>query len=198
MKQTENSISIDALVQSSTFGVMSTAFAKAFAVYTVEVWTAMKDRQEHSWTRGPESAEKTDALSSEARKEMPQWVQEEYARSLAAPPTAMVEMDMEAAWANLIRSRLLFALDEKRLSQSELAKRMHKSASAVSRILRDPTRCRLETLQDMAEALDVDLSDLARPSDDARTPRHGARPRVGAEQSPGDAAALRRRRGSAA
>lgn len=53
-------------------------------------------------------------------------------------------------------------LAEKNISQKELAQRMHVSASHISKVLKDPTRSTVKTLQKIAKAIGVDLKLVVR------------------------------------
>ncbi len=63
---------------------------------------------------------------------------------------------------NLIRNRLLLALKEQGMTQAELAKKLGKPDSQISRILACPERSKLTTLTEIAQGISVDLSEIVR------------------------------------
>ena len=49
---------------------------------------------------------------------------------------------------------------ERGVTQAELARRLDKSPTSISRILRNPERSRVDTIRQIAKALKVDLSGI--------------------------------------
>lgn len=94
----------------------------------------------------------------------PRWVRQAYERAKkVTEPTEQV--DTRELRGRLIRNRLMLALKKQNLTQSALADRLGKSRSQISRILGNPERCQVRTLQAIADALDTSLSDIFRTLD---------------------------------
>lgn len=130
-------------------------FAKSFAVFAFEILRlAGKQGNGLADLAGAETAESALATA-------PDWVKKEYARTKKFIKSAKNLKSDEAEFrAKVIRNSLVLALREQGITQAELAKRLKKSPAVISRIFRNPERSRLSSLQKIADALKVDLSDL--------------------------------------
>jgi transcriptional regulator with XRE-family HTH domain len=73
---------------------------------------------------------------------------------------ALPKSSEAAIRAQVIRNRLALALKCQQITEAELARRMKKPQSVISRFFRDPKRSRATTLQRIADALSVDISDI--------------------------------------
>jgi DNA-binding XRE family transcriptional regulator len=89
--------------------------------------------------RAVEAAESTKEDSIDSA---PAWVQEAYAR---AKKENSPQEPFEQVQRRVIGNRLILALRERGWSQAELARRVGKKPTAISRILKDPERSRLTT-----------------------------------------------------
>ncbi len=130
-------------------------FAKSFAMYTVEVLTMLEARE-----RRPSIVGNTEPNDDSPLESAPEWVQGACRR--ASKAKRVVGVDQDALRARLLRNRLGVALKKQGMTQAALAKKLRKSQSQVSRIIRHPERTKLETLNRIANALKVDLSDILR------------------------------------
>lgn len=140
------------------------AFAKALAVYTVEVLELLEDRGLRLSDFESNSPAPTDAESQ--LRSAPKWVRAAYERAKKVTQRSdAVESEERSVQARIIRNRLMLALHRANITQADLANRLGKSASGVSRIFRNPERSRLRTLQAIAKALRVDLSDILDQAD---------------------------------
>lgn len=137
-------------------GVFADLFARAFAAFTREL-LSMAQRDELSVALA-ESAKLRHATGAEALAEAPDWVKQAYERTKDI--TDGEEIDIGKVRGKLIRDRLLVALRKQGMTQGELARKLKKSPSQISRILRDPERCQVNTLRAIADALNTDLSDI--------------------------------------
>lgn len=133
-------------------------FARAFATYTVEVLALLETRGLAA--PGPASFGKGVPKDEDELESAPEWVKASYA--CAKQAVEPVDINEAETRARLIRNRLALALKKQQMTQSALAKRLGRSASQISRIFRNPERSRLNTLKKIADAIDVDLSDLLR------------------------------------
>lgn len=149
----EEAISIPKAIE-----MLGRVFARSFAIYTVEV-LSMAERRGldlgFGWAHAQRPRGDDDPLES-----APEWVRQAYekAREVAEP----VEANEREVRGRLIGTRLSLALKRQDMTQAELARKLGKSPSQISRILRNPERSQLKTLQQIAEALKVDLSDIVR------------------------------------
>jgi DNA-binding XRE family transcriptional regulator len=91
----------------------------------------------------------------------PEWVREAYAR---AKEGAAEGLSDAGARAFVARDRLLQALARRHMTQADLARRLNKSPTSISRIFKAPQRSRLTTLQEIAGALGVELRDIFDPA----------------------------------
>jgi hypothetical protein len=87
----------------------------------------------------------------------PDWVREAYAH---ARDSNEVGLSDAGARAFVARDCLLQALRRSNMNQAELARRLGKSATSISRIFKAPHRSRVTTLQAIAGVLQVDLADI--------------------------------------
>jgi hypothetical protein len=85
------------------------------------------------------------------------WVREAYARAKKFRGRGLSET---GARAFVARDRLLQALRQSHMSQADLARRLGKSPTSISRIFKAPHRSRVTTLQAIAEVLQVELADI--------------------------------------
>lgn len=136
--------------------VLGEVFARSLAAYTVEVLRLMQDRglvaaDLERWEQA--GADEQDPLNG-----APIWVRQAYERS-RRPSRSRLTSEPHIR-ARVTRNRLGVALKQQGMSQKDLAKRLGKSESHISRVFRDPQRCRIKTVQAIADALAVDLSDL--------------------------------------
>lgn len=60
----------------------------------------------------------------------------------------------------LARNMIRRALDERGWTQADLAKQLGKKPSTISRILKDPTRTRVSTVRQIADALNLEVGDF--------------------------------------
>ncbi len=130
-------------------------FAESFAIYTAEVIARLSGydlRTNNRLSLGDVSPSQQVSLES-----APAWVKEAYKRSRRKNAAFDVAEDVRPRVA---RNKLVLALRERGWTQAELARRMKKSPTVISRIFRNPERSRVTTLQKVASALGVDLSDL--------------------------------------
>ncbi len=137
-------------------GTFGDVFARSFATYTWELFKMMEGSGLHSPLLKRLKSEQDraeDLLASE-----PDWVKEAYEN--AQEVTEGEEFNVREVRGRLIRDRLILALRKQRMTQADLARKLKKQPSQISRIFRDPTRCRLSTFEDIASALKVDLSDI--------------------------------------
>jgi len=126
-------------------------FAESFAVYTVEV-IARLSRQGTDGGRGAA------ARSGEATTEqVPDWVRQAYRRSMEKGVETETADEVRP---NAARNQLVLALRDRGMTQADLARKLGRSPTVISRIFRHPERSRLRTLREIAEALDLDLSDI--------------------------------------
>ena len=143
------------------------AFAKAFAVYTVEMMRLLDERRMDTG-HSPEVDEPQPGDASPLSPgqptldlaSAPEWIREAHkrAKGVAKP----IHTDPADRRARLIRDRLAIALRRREMTQSALAKRLGKSPSQISRIFKNPERSQLNTLAEIADALEIDLSDIIR------------------------------------
>ena len=133
-------------------------FARSLAAYTVEVLRLMQDRGLTAVDRERRAQPGVD--EQEALERAPIWVRQAYERS-RRPSRSRLTSEPQIR-GRVIRNRLGVALKQQGMSQKDLAKRLGKSESHISRVFRDPQRCRIKTVQAIADALGVDLSDLLR------------------------------------
>jgi DNA-binding Xre family transcriptional regulator len=140
---------------------LGNVFARALATYTVEVIALLQSRG----LMAPEAEAPTDETvqGDELLDTAPEWVRESYER--AKKGRRAVEVDEDEMRARLIRNRLALALKKQGMTQSALAKSLGKSPSQISRIFRHPERSQLNTLRSIADAIDVELSDILRGLD---------------------------------
>lgn len=130
-------------------------FAESFAVFAVEVIARLNGygpRTED--TPASEIALPSDEIFLETA---PAWIKKAYKQSHRKNAEFEVDEDVRP---RIARNKLVLALRERGWTQAELARRMKKSPTAISRIFRNPERSRVDTLREVATALDVDLSDL--------------------------------------
>jgi DNA-binding Xre family transcriptional regulator len=149
-----------------------TSWPEALAEYTYQLLRrlgpeAMSGLQTPPTTPPTDSGPIEDETSLAAA---PAWVREAFAR---AKEGAQEELSDAGARSYIARDRLLLALRRRHMSQADLARQLHKSPTSISRIFKAPHRSRLTTLQAIADALDVELSDLFEP--EARPGRQSAR-----------------------
>jgi transcriptional regulator with XRE-family HTH domain len=137
---------------------LSDAYAKSFAQFC----STLINNLEQSDSRSTADA-KYDAAAPTRRgaKSLPP---EASPRVLAAYLEAMKSgatmLTGEAARSVIARDRLLAALRSSGMSQAELARQLDRKPTVISRILKAPERSRLSTLQEIAAALNVDITDL--------------------------------------
>ncbi len=129
-------------------------FAESFAVYTVEVINrlACAAPEEAGSAPGRPSASVPDDLAS-----APDWVRAAYERSRGQGVEA--ESDAEV-WPRVVRNSLALALRKQGMTQADLARKLGKSPTVISRILRDPKRSRVRTLEAIASALGLSLAEI--------------------------------------
>lgn len=124
-------------------------FAECFAAYTVTVYSMLVERGLWQPTKQPNPAMGLDDMTESVRE-----LYDEACRDDALTITE------EGARARIARNKLLLALDNRGMNQAKLAKKLGKSRAAISRVFRNPERCRIATLRRIASVLDVDLSDI--------------------------------------
>jgi lambda repressor-like predicted transcriptional regulator len=88
----------------------------------------------------------------------PAWVQEAF--TALNQSGGETPMGIEEARTKVARNQIMVAMRKKGLTQAALAKKMGKSPTVISRILKNPERSRVTTLQSIATQLDVDLSEI--------------------------------------
>jgi DNA-binding Xre family transcriptional regulator len=136
-------------------------FARSLAIYTAEVLSLFELREHRKRESGAAVDREESGSASKVLRSAPPWVREAYRRTNEHLKAGTLPASNESAIrANIIRNMLALALKKQNMTQAELARRMKKSQSVISRIFRDPTRSRLTTLQQIANALDVDISDI--------------------------------------
>ena len=131
-------------------------FAESFAVYTVAVLDRL-DGGESKHCNGTTSQSTLSTQEQELLEKAPEWVRSGFAQQKASD---VENADVADIRANVARNKLVLALRERGMTQAELARALGKSPTVVSRILKAPNRSRVKTLQEIADALDVDLSDI--------------------------------------
>jgi DNA-binding Xre family transcriptional regulator len=124
------------------------AFAKALAIFVKELSNRSEIRSRASAVEAPELPEK---LQREAEAEI-----ERNGRLRAAGELEAIEFTDDSPAIGLA-NRLRTVIRERRMSQKELAARLGVSPSFVSKVLRDPERSKIATLQRIAEALGTTL-----------------------------------------
>ena len=130
--------------------------ARWWAVYTVELFSMLEERGLALPSRAPRETGAPPAEDMLAAA--PAWVRAAYEQAkTAAEP---VHSDEREVRGRLIKNRLALALKKQGMTQSDLARKMGKNPSHVSRVFRDPQRCKLSTLTAIADALGVDISDI--------------------------------------
>ena len=136
--------------------VLGRIFARAFATYTVEVLTLLEGKGVP--LERVNQAGAAEVFGDDAFAGAPAWVKEAYERTKHTKE--VVKPNGEEVRSRIIRNKLAQALQQRGMTQSQLAKQMGKSPAVISRIFRSPERSRLRTLQGIAEALDVDVTDI--------------------------------------
>lgn len=139
-------------------------FPRWCAAYTMELLSMLQSRGVDVPAIVRPQAGQTEAEDELAAA--PDSVREAYARANAA--AEVVDTDEHEVRGRLIRNRLALALRKQHMTQSDLARRMGKHPSHVSRVFRNAERCRLTTLAGIAAALGVDLSDILRGFPDGK------------------------------
>ena len=129
-------------------------FAESFAVYTVEVLCRLNGvaKTQQLGVELPAGAPAVDSPGP-----LPDYVKTAYA-SLSKAGTHYLAASKAAS--NVARNKLVIALRDKGWTQAELARRMKKSPTVISRAFRNPERRQVKTLRQIATALGVDISDL--------------------------------------
>jgi DNA-binding Xre family transcriptional regulator len=126
-------------------------------------------RQRTDGTKPPGTDAPLDGEPGEDLSSAPDWIKEAYER--AKRDVTPLAIDPEDRRAHLMRDRLAPAHKRRNMTQSALARQLGKTPSQISRIFANSQRSRLSTLAGIADALEVDLSDLLRgPGRDERTP----------------------------
>lgn len=162
--------------------ILGNVFAKAFALFTVEVLRLLENgdssllealeaaaRQRTDGTKPSGVDSPSDGESGEDLSSAADWIKEAYQQ--AKGNVTPLDTDPVDRRARLMRDRLALSLKRRDMTQSALAKQLGKTPSQISRIFANPQRSRLSTLAGIADALEVDLSDLLRePGRDERTP----------------------------
>jgi ribosome-binding protein aMBF1 (putative translation factor) len=100
------------------------------------------------------------ATTSDAKVQLedaPPWVREAYEKAAAGRGPVVDSLEAESI---LIRDRILVTLRRQGLSQVDLARRLGKAPSAISRVLKSPARSRIKTLHEIAAALGIDPGSL--------------------------------------
>lgn len=129
-------------------------FADAFARYTVQV---LSSAGAQAWSSSPADREPGLEPAADTIDDAPKWVRQAYERAKRGDTEPLPQ---EQARRRVARNKLVVAMRQRGMTQAELARRLGKSPTSVSRILRNPDRSRVETIRAIAEALDVDLTEI--------------------------------------
>ena len=135
----------------SALSVMGQVFAEAFATYTAALLRRL-------------SSEDPKGGAGDMLRKL-EMLAEELAPPEREEDGATKEVTRERVTVDelrpvMMRNKLVFELRSRGITQAELARKVGKAPAAISRILKHPERSRLSTLRKIAEAVDVDLSEL--------------------------------------
>lgn len=86
----------------------------------------------------------------------PQWVKDA-AVEAKRNPSRGIPLSMKRLRSVVARNMLVTAMHKRGLTQTDLARKAKMDPAMLSRVLRDPERCRVQTLRRLADALRIDI-----------------------------------------
>jgi len=135
----------------SALSVMGQVFAEAFATYTATLLRRLGSEDPKGGAG--DMLRKLETLAEELAPA-------EQKKKAAKKAVTGERATIDELRPIMMRNKLVLELRSRGITQAELARKVGKAPAAISRILKHPERSRLTTLQQIAEAVDVDLSEL--------------------------------------
>ena len=131
----------------------SEPLARAMAVFVKELMSA--DSRE---LVGPIDDAEIELSDEQLMQQLTQTI-EEHERLAKTGELESIVVDDNAV-SQAISSRIRWVMNEKGVSQAQVAERIGVSPGVVSRVLKNPGRSKVETIRKIAASLDIELRDI--------------------------------------